>query len=211
MVLERKPDIAGGKRPLIGLLPIALLFLKEGNSTFGGGVPTVAALQRELVNNRKWLDMSQYSLCYVLSRITPGTNLLAFCASAGWILRGLSGALVAVLAGSIPSSLLVAVITGGFDAWSSRKLVQIGIDAVLAASVGILLASFWIIVRPQLKRGRIVQSLVIVGASLFLSLHMGVTPLLVMALAAVVGFFLPVGAETGNSKTGSSKKGPAVE
>jgi chromate transporter len=34
--------------------------------------------------------------------LTPGTNLLAFCTGIGWLLRGLSGALIALLAASVP-------------------------------------------------------------------------------------------------------------
>jgi len=177
-----------------GLSELGRLFLREGNMTFGGGVPTVAALQRELVTNRGWMDQAQYSLCYVLSRVTPGTNLLAFCTAAGWLLRGWRGAVVALLAGSIPSSLQVALLTGGFDAWSSRPLVQTGIDAVLASSVGILLASFWLLVKPHLKRGHRLESGAVVAGSILLSMYAGMTPVAVLALAGVAGLFMKDGA-----------------
>ncbi len=187
-VIPTMANPAPNQPPSLGAM--AKLFAREGNMTFGGGVPTVAALQRELVTNKGWLDMEQYSMCYALSRITPGTNLLAFCTAAGWVVRRWKGAIVAVLAGSIPSSLLVGLLTGGFDLWSKQRLVQIAIDAVLAASVGILLASFWLLVRPFLKRGRRVESIAVVAGSIFLSLVVGMTPLAVLGLAAVAGFFL---------------------
>ncbi len=177
------------------LLGLAMIFVREGNMTFGGGLPTVAALQRELVTNKGWLTQDQYTMCHVLSRITPGTNLWAFCVAAGWILRRWSGVVVAMLAGSIPSSLLVALLTGGFDAWSSKPWLQIAIDAVLASSVGILLAGFWLLVQPHWKPGRKIQSLLIVSGSIFLSIVVGMTPLAVLALAAGVGFLMPGGTE----------------
>ena len=59
------------------------LFLRVGNLTFGGGDPTMSALYAELVTNRRWMSNETYGLIYALARITPGTNMLAFCAAAG--------------------------------------------------------------------------------------------------------------------------------
>jgi len=64
----------------------ALLVLRVGNLTFGGGDPTMSVLHRELVVSREWITPEQYGLAYSLARATPGTNLLAFCAGVGWIL-----------------------------------------------------------------------------------------------------------------------------
>src|SRR6185503_16479445 len=81
---------------------LVLLFLRVGNLTFGGGDPTMAALQRELVVSREWISAERYALIFGLARATPGTNLLAFTAGVGWQLARWRGALLAVVAGSIP-------------------------------------------------------------------------------------------------------------
>jgi len=39
---------------------LALLFLRVGNLTFGGGDPTMAALHRELVVSRGWLHIELF-------------------------------------------------------------------------------------------------------------------------------------------------------
>ena len=72
------------------LSDIALLFLRIANTTFGGGDPTMAALQREY-DRRNWIDADQFSVAFGLARITPGTNMVAFCAATGWYLRGMAG------------------------------------------------------------------------------------------------------------------------
>jgi chromate transporter len=164
------------------------VYLRIGNFTFGGGGATVAALQRELVTVREWINTAQFGLCYALARVTPGTNLLAFCTATGWLLRRWRGALVAVLAASVPSCAVVALLTRGFDAWTSHRWVQIAIDGALASSVGILLASFWLTVRPYITRGRWIESIVIVSGSISLSLFINLSPLMVLLLAGVVGF-----------------------
>lgn len=161
--------------------------MRIGNLTFGGGGPTVAAFQRELVGRRRWLTPEQFALSYALSRITPGTNLFAFCTCAGTLLRQLPGAVVALLAASVPSCLLVAVLTAGFDTASRWSAMNVAIDGAVAASVGILLASCWSIIAPYVTRANGLRTAVIAGASFGLS--MNVTPVLVLALAAVAGWF----------------------
>lgn len=176
-------------KPAPGLSELGIVFFRIGNFTFGGGAATTAALQRELVQKRGWLDDVTFALCYSLSRITPGTNLLAFCTAAGWLLRSWRGALVTVLVASIPACAIVWVVTAGFDRISSIRWVQLGIEGALASSVGILLASFWLLVRPYLDRRNWQRSVVIVGASIFLSLYLHMAPIPVLALAAVAGIF----------------------
>ena len=171
------------------LVELIGVYLRIGNFTFGGGGATVAALQRELVTVRGWIDTAQFALCYALARVTPGTNLLAFCTATAWLLRRWRGALAALLAASIPSCALVALLTKGFDAWSSQRLIQIAINGALASSVGILLASFWLIAGPYITHDRWIGSVMIVSGSIVLSLFVGLSPVLVLLLAGVAGFF----------------------
>src|ERR1700719_4180292 len=53
---------------------VSWLYTRIGSTTFGGGDPTMAALQGELFA-RKWLDRERYGLIYALARATPGTNI----------------------------------------------------------------------------------------------------------------------------------------
>jgi chromate transporter len=63
--------------PSLGKL--ALVFARYANLTLGGGSATAATMHRELVVKRKWLSEDQFTLSFALGRVTPGTNLLAFC------------------------------------------------------------------------------------------------------------------------------------
>src|SRR4051794_19443022 len=93
------------------LRAIAGVFARYANTTFGGGSATIAVLKDAIVVDRQWLDEDQFALDYALSRLTPGTNLLAFCTAAGWTARRWSGALVALLAASLPCSILAVLVT----------------------------------------------------------------------------------------------------
>jgi chromate transporter len=117
------------------LLQIGSVFARYANLTLGGGSATAATMHRELVEKRHWLTDDQFTLCFALGRITPGTNLLAFCTGFGWVLRGASGAVVALLASSIPCAMLVAVLTALFSYWQDSPFAQAAIHGAVAAAV----------------------------------------------------------------------------
>src|ERR1700681_1690791 len=119
----------------------ALLFLRVGNLTFGGGDPTMAAFHRELVVSRVWLTPERYALIYSLARATPGTNLLAFCAGVGWEVARWRGAAVAVLSASIPCAAAVVWFTYAYTLWRSNPLAMSAIGGTLAAAVGMMFAA----------------------------------------------------------------------
>ncbi len=81
------------------------VFVRYANFSLGGGSATVAVMHRELLDKRRWVSSDNFILCFALARLTPGTNLRAFCTGVGWLLRRLPGAVVALLAASIPCTL----------------------------------------------------------------------------------------------------------
>ncbi len=102
------------------LAVIADVFTRNANFTLGGGSATVAVMHRELLDKRQWLSPDDFTLRFALARLTPGTNLLAFCTCVGWLLRGMAGAVVALLAASIPCTVVVVVAMTGRRAKHSR-------------------------------------------------------------------------------------------
>jgi len=171
---------------------IAGAFARYANLTFGGGTATVAVLNRELVAKRGWVDEQPFGLCYALSRITPGTNLLSFCTGIGWLLRHLPGAIVALLAASIPCSVLAIIATMLFDQWSHNPTGAIAVRGAMAAVVGITMMTCWTISKPYIKRTNWLRQLLFIGAAFTFNTFLSIAPVPVMLVAAIVGFFLTV-------------------
>jgi chromate transporter len=174
-------------KPLPKLRTLTGIFFRAGSLTFGGGNPTTAVLQRELVTTRGWLSDTDFALCYAVSRITPGTNMLSFCTAAGWRLRRGLGALAALLASSVPGAAIVVLLARGYEAWHANPLVLSGLHGALAAAVGIVLASSWLLLRPYLTAGTWVRMSVIAGSSFALAGFLGFSPIQVLGLAALTG------------------------
>jgi len=166
---------------------LAKLYLRLGNTTFGGGEPTTAGLQRELVHRREWLTPEQHGLAYGLARVTPGTNVLAYCAATGWMLLGLPGALAAVSAVCIPTAIIAAWFCGIYDSHGSNRYFQAAMAGVVASAIGMMASSGLSLIRSRVKPGWIALGLLIVAAALAARIAGLLSPLKVLALAAVIG------------------------
>jgi chromate transporter len=118
-----------------------------------------------------------------LARVTPGTNLLAFCAGAAWGLRGWPAAILAVSAVTLPAAALIVLLSQGYQSWQSNRIAMAAINGTLAAAVGMMLSGAWQLVRPLAG----FRAAVICGASLALSIGLGASPIPVLAGAALVG------------------------
>jgi chromate transporter len=172
------------------LRQIGTAFLRHGNWTFGGGSATLAVLQTELIERKLWVDRETFSLSFGLARLTPGTNLLSFGVGIGWLLRGINGAIVALLTGSIPCSLIALIVTALYQTWNRNRFVQIGLHGALAAAVGVMIATGWALIRPFWKGLPLLRLAVFTGGAVGLALY-GLSPIKVLFLAAFVGLLWP--------------------
>jgi chromate transporter len=175
------------------LARLTWLFLRVGNTTFGGGYPSMAALQRELVQREGWITQDDFALAFSLGRITPGTNILAFCAAAGWRVLGVPGAVGAVLGETLPSAVLAVLITQGYESGRSNAMVMAALGATAAAVVGIMWAAVWLLTRPYLggsalELGRTLRAVLFGGGAFLAGWKFGITPAPILAVAALAGF-----------------------
>ena len=172
------------------LAALSNLFLRVGITVFGGGDPTIAILQREFYR-REWLSPEKFAIAFGLARLTPGTNVLAFCAAAAWYILGLAGALAAVFAITIPPSVLVVWLTRAYDLTGRYPLALSIANALLAAAVGTMVGAALLLVRTQSRRGRWLRPIAISAGAFLLASVAKLSPLSVIGLAAAAGFFWP--------------------
>jgi len=187
--LAKTRPVETGNGPDLG--QIASVFIRYANFTLGGGSATIAVLHRAILQQRRWVDADRFALCFALARLTPGTNLLAFCTAIGWLLGRLSGAAVALLAASIPCGLIVAIMTALFSQWQQNPVAQAAIHGAIAAAVAITVKTCWTIARPHFKGRARLRVAVIAAAAFLLYVWLEMPAIEVLLLAAVAGAFLP--------------------
>ncbi len=148
----------------------------------------MAALHNDLVHVRGWLRPEDSAVVFGLARLTPGTNMLAYCAGTAWRIAGWPAAVPAVLGTTLPSAVLVALLTAGYEGWNRNPHAMAAIGGMLTAAVGMMAAGAWQLLRPSLVRGMRRRALLIAGGALALC-WAGLSPVQVLALAALAGFF----------------------
>jgi chromate transporter len=85
------------------------LVLRDVNRTLGGGLASMELLRRTFIAEGL-IDEAGNAGLVAVSRLTPGTNVLAYCVGLGWLQRRWTGALAALLASSVPASILVGLL-----------------------------------------------------------------------------------------------------
>jgi chromate transporter len=103
----------------------------------------------------------------------------------------MAGAATALLAASIPCTIMVIVLTALFSQWQENQFAQAAIHGAIAAAVAITVKTVWTIAKPHFK-GRERICVVIVGATAFvLYVVAGLSAIEVLLIAAVVGALWP--------------------
>ena len=172
------------------------IFFRIGNTTFGGGLVTIAMLGRELVDTRHWLSRQKFELAFALSRVTPGTTIIAFCAAIGAVICGIAGAIAAVFALTAPSSALAVVILQGFESWQGNRIAMAAIGGTVAAVAGMMWSSVWTILRPHVGGlRRTLLTTLIAGGAFLASWKYKVTPLNIIIVATLIGCWWTDGPE----------------
>lgn len=173
------------------LRQLAAIYFRIGNTTFGGGDPTILGLRKDLVENRGVLSRDQFALAYSLARATPGTNILAFCAGTGWQMRGWRGALLAVAAVAVPSAVLAVAVAGAYQAWMANPYGGAAIYGTLAAAVGLMMAGAFKLIQPHLTPRALLRTMTLVLGAFALTWWARFSPLQVVGIAAVAGALWP--------------------
>jgi chromate transporter len=161
---------------------------RDVNRTVGGGYAAME-LMRRTFTRRGWLDDAGNALLVAVSRLTPGTNVLAYCVALGWRLRGNRGAAAALAAGSVPGSVLIAALTATVAQVDRYRSVRIALAVGSAIAVVLIFSAAWHLLRPYAARRDRGRVAIIVGVAAGLLLF-DVTPVRTLLVAAAVGMLV---------------------
>ena len=148
----------------------------------------MAVLQREF-QRRGWLSGEQFAMAYALARVTPGTNMMAFCAGTAWMLLGIAGAIAAVLAVTVPSAVLVIWLTRVCELGDSNRWAHAAIAGTVSAAVGTMVAAALDLVRMQFTKASWLRTVVVLAGAFALARTAVLSPIQVLAVAAILGAF----------------------
>jgi chromate transporter len=121
---------------------LALIFLKIGTVSFGGGFVMIPILQWEVVSHWQWLTTKQFLDGILLSFATPGP-LIILAAFVGFWVRGLAGAVVATFCVFLTPIALTIILFPFYQSLKSVRWMRPVLQGILAALVGMLALVIW--------------------------------------------------------------------
>ncbi|MGL5356300.1 MAG: chromate transporter [Cetobacterium sp.] len=124
------------------MLEIFITFFKIGIFTFGGGYAMIPLIEREMINNKKWIDKDELLEIISISQMTPGPIAINAATFIGKKKLGILGSIAATLGVVAPSLLIITIISAFFSKSFLNPIVQkafiglrAGISALILSSV----------------------------------------------------------------------------
>lgn len=105
------------------LLDLFFTFFKIGAFTFGGGYAMIALLDRDCVDNKKWITSDELMNITVIAESTPGPIAINCATYTGYKMKGLLGAIVATLGMILPSTIIIYIVSIFFGDLLSNSII----------------------------------------------------------------------------------------
>ena len=122
------------------LLSLFLCFMKIGAFTFGGGYAMLALLENEFVSRRGWLCKDDFWDMTAIAEATPGPVAINSATYIGYRLGGVLGALCATVGVSLPSFVIIYIISFFFEEFLSLRYVAYAFHGIQVGVVYLLLS-----------------------------------------------------------------------
>ena len=122
------------------LLLMCLEFFKTGLLSVGGGLATLPFLY-SMADRYPWFDRAQLSDMIAVSESTPGPMGVNMATYAGFTAHGIVGALLATLSLVLPSIIVILIVARFLHRFQTSKAVQRVLSGLRPASVGLIAAA----------------------------------------------------------------------
>ena len=152
------------------VLDLYWTFLKIGAVNFGGGYAMLPLLQRELTENRHWIEDEKLTDYYAVGQCTPGPIAMNVSTFIGHDIAGVPGALAATMGFITVPFVIIIIISAFLQNFATYPLVQ---HAFAGIRVCVCVLIFQAV--QKLWKGAIkeIKSLVLYVCILFLTLFAG--------------------------------------
>ena len=166
---------------------IFISFFKIGAFTIGGGYAMIPLIEREVVDNKKWIDKDEFADMLAMAQAAPGPIAVNTAVFVGYKLRKWRGSIAAVLGSVLPSFIIILLIAMFFsNAIKNNETIERifkGIRPVVVALIAI--PAFQMLVKARLK----FKPIAITVTAILLIWLLNVSPVWVIIVAGLIGLF----------------------
>ena len=171
------------------LFELFVTFAKMGAVTFGGGYAMLPILQREIVENKHWGTDEELADYYAIGQCTPGVIAVNVATFIGRKTAGNIGGVVATLGVVFPSFVIITLLAGVIQAYSSLEWVKHAFAGIrVCVCVLIFNAVIKLFSKAIIDRWTFgIYALILAGSVL-----LDISPVVFVVMAGIAGVILKV-------------------
>ena len=188
MEVENRSNSTTFEYEKVGLGALFLCFLRIGLVSFGGS--SRAMMHRETVERRNWLREPDFLTGFAIAQLLPGANPVNLALYIGLRVRGLIGAIAAVVGMVLPAFIIIMIMGFAYRELARYPATHFILDGVAAAGVAATLA-VGIRVAARLERSVWTALIALAVFGTVGVLHMPMIPIVAVAvpLGVAIAYF----------------------
>jgi chromate transporter len=159
-------------------------FTKIGAFTIGGGYAMLPLIKRDVVEQKKWIDATEFVDMVALSQSLPGVFAVNISILTGYKLKGNKGSIVASLGTILPSFFIILLIAAFFRHFNDNVYVMKMFNAIRPAVVALIAVPVFSTAK---EIGINIKTAIIPIAAALLIWVWGVSPIYIVLAAAAGG------------------------
>ena len=125
------------------LFSLFWVFFRIGAFTFGGGYAMIPLIQKETVENKKWITDDDILEIIAIAESTPGPIAINSSTFVGYRVAGFWGAFFGTLGMVIPSFVIILVLSFLLREFHTIKAVQYAFFGIRAGVLALLVKAIW--------------------------------------------------------------------
>jgi chromate transporter len=159
-----KADMAtqAGAQAQVALAQFTLYFLKLGCVGFGGPIALVGYMQKDLVDERKWISQEDYLNGLAFSQLAPGPLAAQLAMYLGFVRAGFIGATIVGAAFILPSFLMVLAIGKAYVTYGGTRIISALFYGIGAAVIAIIARSAMKLIETSIKKDKLLWAVFLV-------------------------------------------------
>ena len=163
------------------------IFLRIGAFTLGGGYAMLSMVEMQIVTKKKYIPKDEFWNLIAVIQTLPGVFAINTALYVGYKLRGMKGALVAVLGAALPSFVAILLISIFFTNFRENEYVERVFKGIRPCVIALIFVPAIRLIKNLKKSWKILW---IPFVAAFLIWWLKVSPILIIVVACVTAVLL---------------------
>jgi len=157
-----------------------ITFFRIGSFTIGGGYAMIPLIEKEVVENKKWIEKKEFLDMLAMAQSAPGVLAINTAIFIGYKIRGFKGSLVTAFGCALPSFIIIILIATFFADIKDNTVVARIFKGIRPAVVALIAVPVWRMAKTANINWK--TAIIPIGTAVLIW-GFGVSPVIIIAMA----------------------------